>query len=200
MLFALSVALSACAGAKPAPAPAPESTRHTAHGHAIAMVERSDGDSDVMLERVEDEDTRWVELPHFGECPYEDDEIPRFKPADDGHVPGLGPQRTRASNMYAGEETIHNEGLLQLLDQATTEVLRCVSVSACYDDRALESGSIDLLFEVAPNGDVRGVEVELTAGLDHTGVRQCSRLAIWDTDFPEFDGADMVVSYSLDID
>ena len=61
-------------------------------------------------------------------------------------------------------------------------------------------GRIDLLFEVAPNGDVRGVEVEPTAGLDHTGIHECARLAIWDTDFPAFDGADMVVSYRLDID
>ncbi len=198
VLFALSVALSACAGAKTKPTPA--APRHAAHGHAIAVVERSEGDSDMMLERVEDEDTRWVELPHFGECPYDADDIPPYKPVDDGRVPGLPPERSRLTNMDAGDETIHNEALLQLLDHATAEVLECVSVSACYDDRALESGSIDLLFEVAPSGDVRGVEVELTAGLDHTGVRECARVAIWDTDFPAFDGADMVVSYQLDID
>jgi len=198
MLLVLSVALSACAGAKAKPTPA--SPRHAAHGHAIAMVERADGDSDVMLERVEDEDTRWVELPHFGECPYDADDIPPYEPVDDGHVPGLDPERSRLTNMDAGEETIHNEGLLQLLDHATVEVLRCVSVSACYDARSLESGSIDLLFEVAPSGDVRGVDVEPTAGLDHTGIRECARVAIWDTEFPAFDGADMVVSYRLDID
>ncbi|MEM9457471.1 MAG: hypothetical protein AAGF11_25045 [Myxococcota bacterium] len=202
MLLFLSVALSACAGAKATPTPTstPASPRHAAHGHAIAMVERPDDGSDMMLERVEDEDTQWVELPHFGECPYDADDIPPYKPVDDGHVPGLDPQRSRLTNMDAGDETIHNEALLQLLNHATTEVLTCVSVSACYDERALESGSIDLLFEVAPDGDVRGVDVELTTGLDHTGVRECARLAIWDTDFPAFDGADMVVSYRLDID
>ncbi|MCH9685047.1 MAG: hypothetical protein K0V04_26660 [Deltaproteobacteria bacterium] len=200
LLCVLAVALSACAGAKAKPTPTPAASRHTAHGHAIAMVEQTDGGSDVMLERVEDEDTRWVELPHFGECPYDPDDIPPYKPVDDGHVPGLAPERSRLTNMDAGEETIHNEALLQLLDHATTEVLRCISVSACYDDRALEPGSIDLLFEVAPNGDVRGVDVEPTASLDHTGVRECARVAIWDTHFPAFDGADMVVNYSLDID
>lgn len=153
-----------------------------------------------MLERVEDEDTHWVELPHFGECPYEEEDIPPFTPADDGHVPGLNPERSRLTNMDAGEETIHNEALLQLLDHATEEVLNCVSVSACYDTRALEPGAIELFFEVAPNGEVRGVNVEPTAGLDHTGVRECARLAIWETEFPAFDGADMVVSYHLDID
>lgn len=198
LLLAVTAALSACAGTKAKPTPEPP--RHAAHGHAIAMVERPGDDSEMMLERVEDEDTRWVELPHFGECPYDADDIPPYKKVDDGHVPGLPPQRSRLTNMDAGEETIHNEALLQILDHATAEVLGCVSVSACYDDRALEPGSIDLLFEVAPNGDVRGVEVEPTAGLDHTGVRQCARLAIWDTDFPAFDGADMVVSYRLDID
>jgi len=153
-----------------------------------------------MLERVEDEDTHWVELPHFGECPYEADEIPPFKAVDDSHVPGLDPERSRLTNMDAGEETIHNEGLLVLLDNATADVLECVSVSACYDARALEPGSIDLNFEIAPTGKVRGVDVDPTPGLDHTGVRQCSRVAIWETKFPAFDGADMVVSYKLDID
>ena len=196
----LSAVSLACAPKEAEPTATPEAERHTAHGHAVAMVERPGDDSEMMLERVEDEDTRWVELPHFGECPYEEDEVPRFEKRDDGHVPGLTPERTRLSNMDAGDETIHNEALMQLLDQATTEVLNCVSVSACYDERALESGSIDLLFEVAPSGKVRAVDVDLTDGLDHTGVRECSRLAIWETDFPSFDGADMVVSYSLDID
>ncbi len=154
----------------------------------------------MVQERVEDEDTQYFELPHFGECPYEADDIPPFEPIDDGDVPGMDPQRSRATNMDAGEATIHNESLLQHLNRATTEVLNCVSVSACYDDRALEPGSIDLLFEVAPTGEVRGVDVEPTAGLDHTGIRACSRLAIWKTTFPAFDGADMVVSYQLDID
>lgn len=193
MLLVLSVALSACAGAKRG------STRHAAHGHAIATIERPDGDH-MMLERVEDEDTRWVELPHFGECPYDAHDIPPYKPVDDGHVPGLDPQRSRLTNMDAGEATIHNEALLQHLNHATAEVLACVSVSACYDDRPLEPGSIDLAFELAPNGDVRGVDVEPTAELDHKGIRECARRAIWDTKFPAFDGADMVVSYRLDID
>ncbi|MEM6994112.1 MAG: hypothetical protein AAF721_26600 [Myxococcota bacterium] len=162
------------------------------------MVERDD--ESHMLERVEDEDTRWIELPHFGECPFEADEVPPFKAIDDSHVPGLDPERTRMTNMDAGEATIHNAELLQHLDHATTEVLSCVSVSNCYDERPLEPGSIDLLFEVAPTGKVRAVDVEPTAGLDHTGIRACSRLAIWDTEFPAFDGADMIVSYRLDID
>jgi len=194
MFLVLSAVLSGCAGAKPA------LPLHAAHGHAIATIEREDGDAEVMLERVEDEDTHWVELPHFGECPYEADKIPPYKPVDDTQVPSLNPKRTRLTNMDAGEATIHNEALLQNLDQATAEVLACVSVSACYDDRALEPGSIELSFEVAPNGDVRGVDVEPTPGLDHTGIRQCARRAIWDTKFPAFDGADMVVAYSLDID
>lgn len=102
--------------------------------------------------------------------------------------------------MDAGNDNIHNEALLQRLENATTKVLSCVSESACYDDRPLEPGEIDLVFEVAPGGEVRGVNVELTDGLDHTGIRECARLSIWDTKFAAFDGADMVVSYQLEID
>lgn len=198
MLFALSLAVPACAGSKAASS-SPAGERHTAHGHAIAMVER-EGESEMMLERVEDEDTHWVELPHFGECPYEGDDVPPLKQVDDGHVPGLNPERSRLTNMDAGKGKIHNEALLQRLENATTQVLTCVSVSACYDDRPLEPGAIELVFEVAPDGAVRGVDVELTDGLDHTGIRECARLSIWDTKFTAFDGADMVVSYELEID
>ena len=198
-LVALSLALWGCAGSKSdASDPGTEPERHVAHGHAIATIEREG--SEAMLERIEDEDTHWVELPNFGECPYEEDEIPPYEAPDDSHVPGLDPKRTRLTNMDAGEATIHNEALLKLLDHATLEVLECVSLSACYDERPLEPGVIDLKFEVAPNGDVRGVDVEPTPGLDHTGIRQCARLAIWETHFPAFDGADMVVTYELEID
>ncbi len=199
LLFAL--AMSACAG-KSAESDAPPSSEpetHSAHGHAVAMLEREEG-SEMMVERIEDEDTHWVDLPNFGECPYEEGDVPPYEAKDDSHVPGLGPTRTRATNMDAGNETIHNEALLQRLDQATSEVLTCVGISACYDERALEPGSIELIFEVAPSGKVRGVDVDLTEGLDHTGIRECARLSIWDTKFAAFDGADMIVDYQLDID
>lgn len=192
--FVLLVALAACAGAKPV------RTRHAAHGHVVAAIVRDDAASPEMLERVEDEDTRWVELPHFGECPYDTGSIPPHTPVDDGHVPAMGPERSRATNMDAGEETIHNEALLSNLERATTAILTCVSVSACYDTRPLEPGSIDLAFALAPDGDVKGVNVELSPGLDHTGIRECARVAIWEIEFPRFDGADMIVSYRLDID
>ncbi len=196
MLLCMLLAASACAASK---RPAPP--RHAAHGHAIATIERDgEGDTPEMVQRVEDEDTQWIDLPHFGECAYDADDVPPFKPVDDAHVPGLNPERTRLTNMEAGTERIHNEVLLQRLEDATAEVLTCVSVSACYDERPLEPGSIDLKFEVAPDGGVRGVDVEPTAGLDHTGIRACARRAIWDTEFAAFDGADMVVSYRLDID
>lgn len=197
---ALMLALGACSGNKPAPLPAKATGGHSAHGHAVALIERDNGGSTLSAERIEDEDTHWVDLPHFGECPYVDEDTPPYEPPDDTHVPAMGPQRTRATNMDAGGGTIHNEALLQHLDHATAVVLNCVSLSACYDDRALEPGSIDLLFEVAPSGDVRAVNVDPTPGLDHTGIRECARLAIWDTDFPAFDGADMIVSYELEID
>lgn len=198
LLLLLPLALLSCAGKKET-SKDPERAAHSAHGHAVAVLEK-DGGSEMMLERVEDEDTHWVDMPHFGECPYEEGEVPPYEPADDSHVPGLDPQRARVTNMDAGDEMIHNEALLQRLDRATTEVLTCVSVSACHDERALEPGEIELVFEVSPSGDVRGVDVHLTDGLDHTGIRECARLSIWNTKFAAFDGADMVVSYELEID
>lgn len=192
MLVVLSIAVSAC-GKSNTPE---EEPHHAAHGHAIVLEEMSDG----MLERVEDEDTHWVDIPHFGECPYEAGDIPPFKKVDDKHVPKLDTQHARMTNMDAGDERIHNEALLHLLDNTTNEVLECLSVSNCYDDRPLASGSLELKFEISPEGEVLGVNVEPTPKLDHKGVRECARVAIFDTEFPAYDGADMVVSYHLDID
>lgn len=189
-LLVLSLSLSACPKSKK-----PEA-EHAAHGHAVVLEEHNDG----MLERVEDEDTHWVELPNFGECPYEEGDIPPFKKIDDKHVPKFDPKRARGTNMDAGEHTVHNETLLNILDHATVQVLECVSISACYDDRPLASGVIEFKFEVSPQGKVLGVNVEPTPKLDHKGVRQCARVAIFETEFPVYDGADMVVDYELDIE
>lgn len=189
----LMLALAACTsgrGQSPLEAPEP-GLRAAAAAHA---------QGDGMLDRVTDEDTRWVELPHFGQCPYGAEDIPPYSPVDDGDVPALPSNGTRASNEDLGDEALSNQALLHHLDRATAQVLTCVSVSACYETESQAAGEIDFSFEVSPDGQVHGVDVDTSAELEDWGVKECARRAIFDTTFPAYDGADMVVSYRLQID
>lgn len=198
--FALALCLLpalGCAGTHPPLAiGAPGDAAHL--GHDVASVEQHA--AATMLERVEDEDTRYVEVTHFGECPYEAEHVPEYAPVDDEHVPQLHPERTRLSNMHTSDATLANATLLEHLDTATNEVLHCVSVAACYDPQATAEAAVEFTFEVEPSGDVGAVHVIPSDGLQQWGVGACARRAIYDTQFPPHDGADMIVSYRLQLD
>lgn len=193
MMLLTLAGVAACAGApRAASAPIAAEVRPTAAAD----------DAEPMLDRVEGEDTRWVTLPNQGECPFSPEELPAFEAVDDTHVPAVDPQRERQTNMDAGDESLDDRVLLMHLDAATTQVLGCLSMAACYDERSEPAppGEIEFAFEVDPAGRVRSVDVEPSAELDRWGVTQCARRAIFDTEFPAYDGADMVVSYRLEID
>ena len=190
-LVSYLVGLSACA-----------TSPRTTHSPELASAAAVDGGSDheEMLERVEGEDERWVEVPHAGECPYPADELPAFEPIDDTEIPRMDPERQRATNMYNGDESLDDKALMLHLDTATTEVLDCVTMAACYDAEAVPAGEIDFAFEVDPGGHVRAVDVDPSEGLDRWGVAACARKAIYETRFPSYDGGHMIVSYSLEIE
>ena len=182
--------------AKGAPVPAVEpSARMLARAAA-----QDRGAAEPMLERVEDEDTRWVELPHFGECPFDPHEIPPFVEVDDDHVPALTSDRERATNMDAGDEALDNRSLLRHLDSATQAILGCIGVAACYETETVDSGAIDVAFELDPGGRVQAVNVDPTPELQRWGVPACARKAVYDTDFADYDGGHMVVTYRIELD
>jgi len=155
---------------------------------------------EVMLDRVEGEDERWVDVPHRGECPYPADELPHFEPVDDTEIPRLDPERQRATTMYNGDESLDDKALLLHLDTATTEVLGCVTMAACYDAEDVPAGEIEFAFEVDPGGRVQAVDVDPSEGLDRWGVAACARKAIYETRFPSYDGGHLIVSYSIAIE
>lgn len=84
--------------------------------------------------------------------------------------------------------------------RSENQVLDCVSMAACYDEQPAPPGEIEFAFEVDPAGEVRSVDVVPSEELDRWGVAACARRAIYDTEFPAYDGADMIVSYRLEID
>lgn len=192
LLVSYLVGLAACA----------TSPRAVHHKSELASIQASTPTSsaEAMLDRVEGEDERWVEVPNRGECPYPADELPSFEPVDDTEIPRMDPNRQRATNMDNGEESLDDKALLLHLDTATTEVLDCVTMASCYDAEPVPSGEIDFAFEVDPGGRVQAVDVDPSDGLDRWGVAACARKAIYETRFPSYDGGHLIVSYSIEIE
>lgn len=185
-LLPFIAALAACAGGSRATTDTPMAA--TSRAPTTVMP----GQAHAMLERVEGEDTRYVELPPAPRtCPSE--------PIDDDDIPSVDRGRTRGTNMDSGDESLDDKVLLLHLDTATAHVLECVTRAACYGE-SVATGEIDFAFEVNPAGKVRSVDVQPSADLDHGGVAACARRAIYETRFPAYDGADMIVSYRLEID
>ncbi len=189
MLLGL-VGLTACAGA-------PRTHRDPTPVQAPSVMAQ-DPEAEPMLDRVEGDDTTYIELPDAGACPHPADEVPTFAPIDDAHVPAVDRQRERLTNMDSGDESLTDTMLLVHLDTATDQVLDCVRVAACYDQGA--AGEIEFAFEVDPAGKVRAVDVTPSETLDRWGVAACARAAIYSTEFPAYNGADIFVTYRLEID
>ena len=173
-----------------------------APGHAARDTARAPADiepPEPMLERTVDEDTRWLDVPQLVECPYEEDELPDFSPVDDGDVPSFASDGRRATNRFDSDVMRSNASLLQDLRPATSAVMECLSVAACYDGE-VPGGSIELTFDLRAEGRVGRVDVDVSQELDRWGVVPCARRAIYDTEFPAHGGTDMFVSYRIDLD
>lgn len=153
-----------------------------------------------MLERTTDEDTRWLDVAQLVECPYDDDdELPDFAPVDDADVPSFAAGGHRATNRFDSDDMRSNASLLRDLTPATSAVMGCLSLAACYDGD-VPAGSIELTFDLRAEGRVSRVDVDVSQDLDRWGVVSCARRAIYDTEFPVHAGTDMFVSYRIDLD
>jgi hypothetical protein len=80
------------------------------------------------------------------------------------------------------------------------QLFDCLDLAACYSEDLISTGEMDFQFELEPNGRVSAVSVEPSAELDQPVVRACARRSVYETQFPAWRGARMVVSYRVEID
>ena len=70
---------------------------------------------------------------------------------------------------------------------------------AFYTGQSLQGGQIDFQFRVGGDGKVESVTVKAPAPLSTSGSVPCSRKAVYDHQFPKFDGPGMSVNYNIQI-
>jgi hypothetical protein len=142
----------------------------------------------------------FAELSHG--CPYAPEEVPELESLEDGSVPELNRRRSRRSNMHKGNEFPQDIDLHAHMLGMQGDLFACVDLAACYEDGAelTGQGELDFDFELHPDGHVVAVSVKPTEGLDHPSVIACARKTLARYRFPQYDGGQMFINYTVTIE
>ena len=137
----------------------------------------------------------------WGTCDIDPANLPEtFVPVDDSSIPSYDPNKATVLDMNAGSERLSEERLMVEMRTIEHELNKCLGIASCYNN-GLGSGRIDFEFRVlGKSGQVDGVNVTAPEELSIYGIVPCTRAAIHDHRFPTFDGQQMVVNYSVELD
>jgi len=138
-------------------------------------------------------------ITSWGECWEDRNQLPKFKPIDDKAIPQFDPNAVRRLDMNAGEEQLNEPVLMSNMRDVEYEINKCLSTAACYQGQSLQGGQIDFQFRVGGDGKVESVTVRAPQQLQIFGIVPCSRKAVFDHQFPKFDGPGMSVTYNIQI-
>lgn len=138
-------------------------------------------------------------ITSWGECWEDRNQLPKFKPVEDKSIPQYDPNVARKLDMNAGEEQLSEPVLMSNMRDVEYEINKCLSTAACYQGQSLQGGQIDFQFRVGGDGKVESVTVKAPSQLSIFGIVPCSRKAVYDHQFPKFDGPGMTVNYNIQI-
>ncbi|MBL9105035.1 MAG: hypothetical protein JNL82_29085 [Myxococcales bacterium] len=138
-------------------------------------------------------------ITSWGECWEDRNQLPKFKPIDDKKIPQFDPNAVRRLDMNAGEEQLNEPVLMSNMRDVEYEINKCLSLASCYEGSSLKSGGLDFKFRLGGDGKVESVSVTAPPQLTVWGIVPCTRKAIFDHQFPKFDGPAMTVTYSIEI-
>lgn len=158
---------------------------------------------DICASTTEPESEPQVEMrppiTNWGECWEDRNQLPKFKPVDDKAIPQFDPNAVRRLDMNAGEEQLNEPVLMSNMRDVEYEINKCLSTAACYQGQSLAGGQIDFQFRIGGDGKVESVTVRAPQQLQIFGIVPCSRKAVFDHQFPKFDGPGMSVTYNIQI-
>jgi hypothetical protein len=143
-----------------------------------------------------------TELEEGASCPYVDGNLPPKKEiADDSNIPEFKRGRTRRSNSDSGSARPQDVELHEELMQMQGRVFECIDIAACYskDIDPFVAGELDFDFELEPTGKVSAVSVKASPSLADPIVRACARRSLYEYQFPNWNGARMVISYRVEV-
>jgi hypothetical protein len=136
-------------------------------------------------------------ITNWGECWEDRNQLPKFKAVDDKKIPQYDPNVARRLDMNSGEEQLSEPVLMSNMRDVEYEINKCLSLAACYQGQSLPSGQIDFQFRLGGDGKVESITVTAPTGLSIFGVVPCARKAVFDHQFPTFDGPGMTVNYNI---
>lgn len=123
---------------------------------------------------------------------------PPFVPVDDSRVPQFSDDKPQTIDLKAGSERLSEAELDRHIAKVTPAIQRCVTTASAYGE--IGAGSLKFKLRVLPSGKVESVSLTTPASLRVWGIPSCARRAVFDSRFPSYDGAAMVVSFGVDID
>jgi hypothetical protein len=136
-------------------------------------------------------------ITSWGECWEDRNALPKFKAVDDKSIPQYDPNGVRKLDMNAGEEQLNEPVLMSNMRDVEYEINKCLSTAACYQGQSLTGGQIDFQFRLGGDGKVESVTVKAPQPLTIFGIVPCVRKAVYDHQFPKFDGPGMTVNYNI---
>ena len=133
-------------------------------------------------------------------CPYDPAELPPMEALlDDSIVPEFKRHRSRKANHNLGGAFLQDHEIHSHMLGYQGRLFDCLDMAACYSDHELGDGELDFEFELEPTGKVSAVSVKSSEQFSNPVVLACARKSLYEFQFPSYDGARMVVSYSLQI-
>ena len=117
----------------------------------------------------------------------------------DDKVPRFDPKATKTLDMNAGSERLSDRVVNRELRELDRAFEDCVRKAAGLTDE-LGTGKVSLSFGVKGSGRVSGVNARAPTNLKAVGVDACARKAVYEHRFPGFDGPDMSVTASFDVE
>jgi hypothetical protein len=133
-------------------------------------------------------------------CPFDPSELPpEATLLDDSKVPQFNRGRARATNYSKHGGFLQDHQIHEHMLGYQGHLFDCLDMAACYSEEVIGSGELDFQFELEPNGKVSAVSVTTSDELTTPVVLACARRSLYDFKFPAYNGARMVVSYSVEI-
>lgn len=133
-------------------------------------------------------------------CPYDPAELPPMEVLlDDSVVPEFKRGRSRSANNRSGTAFLQDHEIHSHMLGYQGRLFDCLDMAACYSEEELGGGELDFEFELEPNGKVSAVSVKTSEQFASPVILACARKSLYEFRFPSYEGARMVVSYSLQI-
>ena len=139
-------------------------------------------------------------IDNWGACDVDPATLAPFEAVDDSAIPAYDPNNATVLDMNAGSERLSDTQLTAQMRHIEHKINACLSLASCHNN-GLGSGAISFEFRVVgKTGRVDGVNILAPEELQIFGIVPCLRKAVWEHNFPTFNGQHMVVKYSVELD